>query len=519
MESTRFREPQATTRGVRGPTEDRPTLLLVDDLPENLFALEQILRRDDVEILQAASGREALEHLLTHQVALAIIDVQMPEMDGLELASWIRGVERTRHLPIIFVTAGSRDQQRMFRGYEAGAVDFLYKPIDVQIFRSKVDVFITLERQRREIEASENRFRALVQATSQAIWRLSPKGLGLDGSERWLEFTGQSEAAWREGRWLEAVHPDDRERVRRAWEEARASWTLFEHEYRALRPGGGSTWTLARAAPVFDRRGRLLEWLGTNIDIEDRKRAQLEQRRSEKMRELFVGILGHDLRNPLSSITAGTQLALRRTDDPAIRDPLRRVLHGGDRMLRMIDELLDMTRIRFGGAVLLRPGEVDLAALVDDVLLGAPASLDAFEVSTKGDTKGWWDQDRLFQVLSNLVGNACEYGKGEGPIEITLDGTREEEVVLRVKNHGPPIPADLQRILFEPFQGTNHATRSTNGLGLGLFITRNFVAAHGGRIEIEASDEERTIFQVTLPRGPCGPSGGQPSEAISRALR
>ncbi len=125
--------------------------LLVDDLEENLLALSALLRRDDVEMLLARSGAEALELLLSHDVALALLDVQMPEMDGFELAELMRGSERTRHVPIIFVTAGARDQHRMFKGYESGAVDFLYKPIEPHILRNKADVFFQLYRQKQQL--------------------------------------------------------------------------------------------------------------------------------------------------------------------------------------------------------------------------------------------------------------------------------------------------------------------------------------------------------------------------------
>ena len=153
--------------------KERPVLLLVDDLPENLFALEQVLRREDVDIVTARSGHEALEHLLARDVALAIIDVQMPEMDGFELAALMRGVERTRRVPIIFVTAGSSDRQRVFRGYEAGAVDFLFKPIDVRVLCGKVDVFITLELQRKALESSERMLRRrLIALVAEAMIRV-----------------------------------------------------------------------------------------------------------------------------------------------------------------------------------------------------------------------------------------------------------------------------------------------------------------------------------------------------------
>jgi len=129
----------------------RVKCLLVDDLQENLLALSALLRREDVEILQARSGAEALELLLVHDVAQAVLDVQMPEMDGFELAELMRGSERTRHVPIIFVTAGVHDQYRLFKGYDTGAVDFLYKPIDPHILKSKADVFFQLYRQKQQL--------------------------------------------------------------------------------------------------------------------------------------------------------------------------------------------------------------------------------------------------------------------------------------------------------------------------------------------------------------------------------
>lgn len=128
--------------------------LLVDDLEENLLSLEGLLRQEGLVLLKARSGPEALELLLKHDVALALLDVQMPGMDGFELAELMRGTERTQRVPIIFLTAGSADRQRRFRGYEAGAVDFLHKPIEPDILRSKADVFFSLHRQQRMLQAS-----------------------------------------------------------------------------------------------------------------------------------------------------------------------------------------------------------------------------------------------------------------------------------------------------------------------------------------------------------------------------
>ncbi len=125
--------------------------LLVDDLEENLLVLEALLRKDGLELFKACSGRDALELALEHEFALALIDVQMPEMDGFELACFMRGAERTRHVPIIFVTAGIQERNRVFKGYDAGAVDFLFKPLEPQILRHKTETFFQLHRQQQEL--------------------------------------------------------------------------------------------------------------------------------------------------------------------------------------------------------------------------------------------------------------------------------------------------------------------------------------------------------------------------------
>ncbi|HEY0194058.1 MAG TPA: hybrid sensor histidine kinase/response regulator [Kofleriaceae bacterium] len=156
-------------------------LLLVDDTPENLVALEALVRREGVQVLMARSGAEALELLLRQDVALALLDVQMPEMDGFELAELMRGFERTKHVPIIFVTAGSRDPSRVFKGYETGAVDFLFKPIDPHILKSKVDVFLELADQRRQLSDALRLYEMFVAILSHDL--RNPLGSLVAGAE------------------------------------------------------------------------------------------------------------------------------------------------------------------------------------------------------------------------------------------------------------------------------------------------------------------------------------------------
>ncbi|MET0552621.1 MAG: hybrid sensor histidine kinase/response regulator [Vicinamibacteria bacterium] len=359
----------------------RVKCLLVDDREENLIALGALLRRDDVELLTARSGAEALDLLLAHEVALAFLDVQMPEMDGFELAELMRGSERTRHVPIIFVTAGPRDQHRLFKGYDRGAVDFLYKPIEPQVLRNKAEVFFQLYTQKQQL----------------------------------------------------------------------------------LRELSERTETL-------------------------------------RLNEMFAAVLGHDLRTPLAAVLASARLLQEVPSEDAVRRAAARILSSGDRMGRMIDDMLDLARARLAGGLAVRPDGADLGVLVQRVLpeLQGAVPERLIELRTEGDLRGRWDADRLAQVVSNLVGNAIEHGQPETPIALHLDGSRPYEVRVLVANAGVIPPALLPRV-FDPFRREARPNGKSDGLGLGLYIAQQIVQAHGGAIAVESAGG-RTTFTVTLPR-------------------
>ena len=350
-------------------TSEPVKFLLVDDTNENLFALEAIIRRKGLEVLVARSGSDALELLLVHDVSLALLDVQMPVMDGFELAELMRGVERTKHVPIIFVTAGSRDPQRVFKGYESGAVDFLFKPIDPHILKSKTDVFFDLAQQRREV-----------------------------------------------------------------------SQTL-------------------------------------------------------RLNEIFVGILGQDLRNPLAAMIMGAAWLKRQIDDEAQLRTLGQMMAAGHRMTEMIEQLLDLTRARLtGGLGLSYASEhLDVAKLVQravDVLRATNADREIV-IESAGDCTTWGDPDRLLQLFSNLVGNALHHGTRRSAISLSI-AAGEREIVLRVRNGGV-IPPELLPVIFEPFRGRTGS--------LGLFISQQIATAHDSAIGVDSISTGGTVvFTVRLPR-------------------
>jgi two-component system, sensor histidine kinase and response regulator len=355
--------------------------LIVDDLEENLLALSALLARNDVELLTARSGSEALELALVHDVALAFLDVQMPDMDGFALAELLRGSERTRHIPLIFVTAGAREQHRQFKGYETGAVDFIYKPIEPHILRNKADVFFELYRRRQ----------------------------------------------------LLAVELNDR------------------------------TETL-------------------------------------RLNEMFSALLAHDLRSPLSAILASARLLQRRSSDQAALEAAARIVTSGNRMARMIEDMLDLARARLGGGIIVKREQVDFRALVERVLrehqTAAPDRL--IEASYEGNLTGYWDPERIAQVASNLIGNALKHGTPATPIQVRLDGTPRDQVTLMVRNGGT-IPADILPHLFDPFRGGQRQSGRGEGLGLGLYIVSHIVKAHDGSVDVKTGEGE-TVLQVRLPR-------------------
>jgi two-component system sensor histidine kinase/response regulator len=356
--------------------------LLVDDLEENLLALSALLARHDVQVLTARSGSEALELLLVHDVALALLDVQMPDMDGFELAELLRGSERTRHIPLIFVTAGAREQHRQFKGYESGAVDFIYKPIEPHILKNKADVFFQLYRQRQ-----------------------------------------------------------------------------------------------ALALELNDRTETL------------------------RLNEMFTALLAHDLRSPLSAILASAHLLQRRSSDQAALETAARIITSGKRMARMIEDMLDLARARLGGGILVKREAMDFKALVERVLREHQAAAPdrPIEACYSGTFDGHWDSERVAQVASNLIGNALKHGSATAPVEVRLDGTQADCVVLVVKNPGTIPPAILPH-LFDPFRGGQREPGRGEGLGLGLYIVSQIVQAHDGVVDVETGNGDETAFQVRLPR-------------------
>src|SRR5919198_6577274 len=270
-------------------------ILLVDDRPENLLALESILAPLGQNLIHANSGEDALRELLRHDVAVILLDVQMPELDGFETAALIKQRERTKYVPIIFVTAISKDEEQVFRGYASGAVDYVFKPFNPEVLRSKVSVFIELHEKNAELRRqavllkeqelaelrreSEERYRFLAEAQPDQIWTALPNGELDYVNQRVLDYFEVSFSEMTASGWPTVVHPDDLRRMLERWQHSPATGTPYENELRLRRVEDGSyRWHLTRAVPMRNRRGEVVKWFGSNTDIDDRKRTDEAER-------------------------------------------------------------------------------------------------------------------------------------------------------------------------------------------------------------------------------------------------
>ena len=366
--------------------------LLVDDLKENLLSLEAVLRREGVVFLKARSGPEALEALLQYDVALAIVDVQMPEMDGFELAELMRGNERTGRVPIIFLTAGTADRQRRFRGYEAGAVDFLHKPIEPDILRSKAQVFYELYLQRRQIARQRDELKSYAAALEEA-----------------------------------------------------------------------------------DRR-----------------------------KDEFLAVLAHELRNPLTPIRYGLDM-MRLSPGQQMPAELQTMM---DRQLthlvRLIDDLLDVSRVS-RGKIDLRKEPIALQSALQGAVEASRPLIESHRHALRLEIPETplpllADLTRIAQVISNLLNNAAKYTPDGGAIHLSARQS-DGHAVIRVSDTGVGIPPEMQDRVFDLFiQVEGGIKRSRGGLGIGLALARQLVELHHGTLTVSSEGENKgSTFEVRLP--------------------
>lgn len=367
-----------------------------------------------------------------------------------------------------------------------------------------------LKRAEQALHESEARFRHVADEAPMMIWMSGVDKRRYYVNQAWIEFTGRTLEQETDSGWAEGVHPEDTERcfgIYTAAFDARVSFTM---EYRLRRHDGEYRWILDHGAPRFTVGREFLGYIGSCVDIHDRKRIEQTLHDAIKARDAFLSIVSHELRTPITTLKLQAQI--RRKNLQAGRlsafseDKLAKMIDIDNRQIerlhRLVDEMLDISRISSGRFVM-EPEEVDLCELTRELVERLEPQFHAagchVRTQCPGNVVGQWDRFRLEQVIVNLLTNAVKYGaKQPIDIDVVVNGDR---AVLSVRDHGIGIATENRERIFERYERVA-TPGQISGLGLGLYIVRQILIAHGGSIRVESNVGEGSTFIVELPLMP-----------------
>jgi PAS domain S-box-containing protein len=500
-------------------------VLLVDDQPANLLALEAALDSLGVNMVRAVSGPQALKELEQGDFAAVLLDVRMPGMDGFEVARQIRARPRTRLTPILFVTAGDDPDEAMLSAYALGAVDFLAKPLRAEVLKAKVSVFVELYRSKEELrardrrdfeqrlEAKEERYRALFESIDEGFCVIKLKrdarGQVVDyrfeeANEAFTMHTGFQDAIGKN--MLDLVPDHDAEwfevydRVAQTGEatrfvqEAKAMKRWFD-VYASRLGGPGSDLVAVLFSDITQRL----------VAEQDMRRLNEELAQSNRRKTEFLATLAHELRNPLAPLSNGLHLMRMASTKPELLEKTRQMMERQvQHMVHLVDDLLDVARISTG-KVELRRQRMDLKEVVATAVETSASLIDAGGHTLTVDVPPQplpmdSDPTRIAQVVSNLLNNAAKYTPQGGRIALRVRA-EGQQAVLSVTDTGVGIESDAIAKVFEMFaQVPSSAAKPQGGLGIGLSLVQSLVALHGGSVSATSPGSGKgSTFTVRLP--------------------
>ena len=514
--------------------ERRIKILLVDDTPENLVSLEAALSGLGEHLVLANSGKEALRYLLDDDFAAILLDVRMPEMDGFETAELIRSRPRSRQIPILFLT-GYRNEEHLFRGYDLGAVDFLFKPIVPEVLRSKVAVFVALSRsnaklreqadalrmQAAVLQKAEQKFRSLLEAAPDAMVVCREDGeIVMVNSQTEILFNCRRDKlastniralvpGW-EYRFLPGwdgdsgrpkVQPVERGIELLAFPEGRDPFQA-EFSFSPLQTEDGLVVTCSiRDISERKKTEERIRELNTNLEERVLERTEALMRSNEELQQ-FAYIASHDLQEPLRTVSIYTQLLAKRYRGQLAGDAgqfIDFIVEGSERMEKLIHDLLDFSRVDARGADFFT--RLNCGDALDDAISNLHSLIEESGATLTREPLPWVTGDlvQLTRLFQNLLVNSIKYRTGQAPcIHVAAHRQPGGEWLFSVRDNGIGIEPQYAEKIFGIFRCLRPRDKSS-GSGMGLAICRKIVTRHEGRIWVESALGKGATFYFTLP--------------------
>lgn len=488
-------------------------ILIVDDNPSNLYSLKKLLESKDFRVDTAASGEEALGKALKNDYALIILDVQMPGMDGFEVAETLAGYSKTKEVPIIFLSAVNTEKRFITRGYASGGKDYVTKPVDPEILLLKVKTFYNLQAQsiamkktqqslelevkgRREsqvtMKSQIDHFHLMLESLPQIAFTLNEDGVVDFVNCKWYDYSDA-------GTEFPETHPDD-PGIQEEFDRCKKNGKAMELEVRIRnRESGKYRYHLLRVTPVYEGES-IKNWVGTFTDIDDQKKV-------EKEKDEFLSIASHELKTPLTSIKAYVQLLERRlklSKDSAEAGFVTKAQEQIEKLNTLITDLLDVSKIE-NGKLKINKKPANLEQVISnaiDIILQTHDE-DRVKIRRDGirpDILIPLDEIRIEQVLINFLTNAIKYSpKNNQVIVTTFVDEEEQEVRVNVTDFGIGIPDFKQEAVFRKFYRVEESSLQFQGMGIGLFICSEIIKQHHGNIGVSSKVDEGSTFYFTLP--------------------